>query len=521
MNNKLPGFFTPSGSIAALLTVLIVVGVGWLRGGILFNPGPLNAKTGAPLGGVSSHAALTTNCSACHTAFWNPVSMSDRCSACHTDIAAQLKDPASIHGVFKAADPGLDCRTCHSEHKGAHAPMTNVVNMEFPHEALGYALTAHRNRSDGTPFSCPDCHGQAYTAVYDQQTCTSCHQKVKPGFMSAHLETYGQNCLGCHDGVDSYGHAFNHNAVPFHLAGKHAGLDCGQCHAGARSIALLKATPQDCSSCHAKNDPHQGQLGTDCAACHTPAGWVPSTFDHNSSGFKLIGKHSSVVCTGCHVNAVFKGTPTDCYSCHARDDKHSGQFGTACDACHSPADWLPITFDHNSSSFKLIGKHAGVPCAGCHVNAVLKGTPTDCYSCHARDDRHNGQYGTACDACHSPNGWLPATFDHSLFPLTGGHAGLPCTRCHMNGVFTGLSTTCSVCHADPAFHAGLFAGTSCNACHSTLAWIPATYDGPHPGGCDGNCIHHEGATCRDCHTASLMTATCTKCHGSNNPGGGD
>lgn len=455
MDNKRFGFFTPSGSFAALLTVLIVVGVGWLRGGILFNPGALNAKTGAALGGVSSHAELTSRCSSCHTAFWSQARMSDRCVDCHSDIAAQLQDPGSIHGVFQAANPGLTCRMCHSEHKGADAPMTDTVNMEFPHAALGYALTAHLSNSDGTAFTCEDCHGKTYTAKYDQAICTTCHQQIKPGFMPAHLQAYGDNCLGCHDGVESYGHAFNHAAVVFRLTGKHAGLGCGQCHRGARSIADLQATAQDCYSCHARNDAHQGQLGTDCAACHTTTGWLPSTFNHNLSAFTLTGKHASV------------------------------------------------------------------PCASCHVNALFKGTPTECYSCHARDDKHNGQFGTACDACHTSAGWLPATFDHSKFPLAGGHANLACTRCHNKGVYTGLSSICAACHADPPFHAGLFPGTPCSACHNTNAWTPASFNATHPAGCgERSCINHEGASCRDCHAVNLMTATCTKCHDSNTPGDG-
>lgn len=456
MNGKRLGFFTPSGTIAALLTVLVVVGVGWLRGGILFNPGLLNAKTGAPLGGVSSHAGLTNRCSSCHVAFWSQARMSDRCVACHTGIAAQLNNPSLVHGVFQAADPGLTCWVCHPDHKGANAPTTVMVDLNFPHEALGYALTAHQTRSDGTLFTCADCHGDTFTAHYDQAPCMTCHQQIKPGFMQDHLQAYGDNCLGCHDGVDNYGHAFNHAAVVFKLTGKHAGLVCGRCHTGARNIADFKATSQDCFSCHAANDTHQGQLGTSCAACHTTAGW------------------------------------------------------------------LPATFDHNLSSFKLIGKHAGVPCSGCHVNAVFKGTPTDCFSCHARDDKHKGQFGTACDLCHTPNGWLPPTFDHRIFPLTGGHANLTCTSCHKNEVFKGLSTACAACHADPPFHAGLFQGTPCDSCHNTTAWVPATYNLSHPASCgEVRCINHQGATCRDCHTANLMTATCTKCHANGNPGGGD
>jgi hypothetical protein len=454
MNKKRPGFLTAYGTIAAILTILIVVGFGLVAQGLLFSPGPLNANAGPALGGVTSHAGLSNQCSSCHAPFWDPAGMAGRCVACHMDIPAQLDDPSKLHGNLQKNNPNMmACRNCHPDHLGPNAALTNLSKADVSHAAFGYALTAHQLKSDGSSFACADCHTVSYVK-FDQGVCATCHGQIKADFMQAHIQAYGTGCLACHDGVDTYGHTFNHALVAFQLTGKHAQATCAQCHTGARTIADLKATSQDCNSCHAKDDAHQGQLGTNCASCHTTAGW------------------------------------------------------------------LPAAFDHNLASFKLIGSHASVPCTSCHVNAVFKGTPTDCYSCHKKDDKHNEQFGTACDACHTPNGWLPATFDHSVFPLTGGHAGLPCTRCHTTGVFTGLSTACAACHANPPFHAGLFTGTPCSACHNTSSWTPAKYTGPHPGGCDGNCIDHGGASCRDCHTVTLMTATCTKCHDSNNPGGG-
>jgi len=138
----------------------------------------------------------------------------------------------------------------------------------------------------------------------------------------------------------------------------------------------------------------------------------------------------------------------------------------------------------------------------------------DCYSCHQPDDEHAGQYGTDCAACHNPSDWKDADFDHNLsaFPLTGRHVGLACEQCHSSGQFTGLSTACASCHGDPGYHAGLF-GLDCAGCHTTNNWS-AKYRGKHPA-ID---IGHEGASCRDCHTKTLHTATCTKCHDSNNPG---
>ena len=653
MNKKRLGFLSTSGTLAAALTVFIVAGIGFFSGGVLFNPGPLNAKSGPPLGGVTSHAGLIHNCSTCHAPFWSPTGMADRCVACHTDVSAQWADAATLHGNLHKSEPALACKDCHPDHRGATAAMTDMSRLKIDHSAFGYSLAAHKTNPNGAAFACSDCHTNGYVK-FDQAICSTCHAQIKADFMQAHLQAYGSNCLGCHDGIDTYGHAFDHSLAAFPLTGKHAKVACAQCHTGEHSLAAMKSTSQDCNSCHAKDDVHKGALGPGCATCHGPAGWTPSTFDHSTTAFPLAGKHQQVACSGCHPNLTFKGTPKDCYSCHAKDDVHRGDLGQACDQCHTPAGWTPASFDHNLAIFKLVGKHATVPCSSCHINNVFKGTPTDCYACHvkedvhqgtlgaacsachtpdgwspstfnhasasfqltgahasaactschsnmlyrntptdcyschakndahagqfgtgcgschstaawlpatfnhnnsgfpltgahasaacaschvnnvfkgtptncyachAKNDAHNGQFGTSCGSCHSTTAWKPATFDHSIvFPLTGAHAGLSCNSCHTNGSFTGLSTACASCHADPAYHAGLFPGQACNQCHSTSAWIPASYNGPHPNTCDGPCIGHQGATCFDCHPANLMTSTCLKCHDSNNPGGGN
>jgi hypothetical protein len=79
--------------------------------------------------------------------------------------------------------------------------------------------------------------------------------------------------------------------VAFTLTGKHSAVLCQQCHTGAKTIADLKNTSQDCNSCHAKNDTHKGQFGQDCAQCHTTASWQSATFDHSKSAFPLTGAH--------------------------------------------------------------------------------------------------------------------------------------------------------------------------------------------------------------------------------------
>jgi hypothetical protein len=517
MKNRF-GCFTGTGLIAALVTFLLVGGIALARGGILFSPGALNAQAGTPLGGVISHADTGGKCGSCHTAFWEQATMTDRCTTCHTDVLTQMQNPATLHGSLSKNNPGLSCRACHPDHRGPNAPLTVISNINFPHDTVGFALTAHRTNADGSPFICNDCHSQGYIH-FNPQVCSTCHQQIKAVFMQIHVQAYGTSCLGCHDGVETYGRHFDHSLVAFQLTGKHSQTDCVQCHSGARSIADMRTTPQACSACHTKNDAHLGSLGSDCGACHTTTAWKPSTFDHNLAVFKLTGKHVAVACAQCHKDMNFKSTPSECVACHAKDDAHQGSLGSDCAACHTTSAWKPSTFDHNLAAFKLTGKHVTVACTQCHSDLNFKNTPTTCYACHAKNDTHKGQFGQDCGLCHTTSAWLPSTFDHNkFFPLTGAHAGLACTQCHLGGNFTNASTACAGCHADPAWHAGAFGG-GCSSCHNTSAWIPASFNQAHPGGCgEGGCVNHGGASCKDCHTVNVSTSTCIKCH-SGNPGG--
>jgi hypothetical protein len=260
---------------------------------------------------------------------------------------------------------------------------------------------------------------------------------------------------------------FDHAKTAFPLTGLHTGVTCKSCHVNN----VFKGTPQNCYGCHANKDKHNGQFGTDCGSCHVTSGWKNVTFDHNKTVFPLTGSHLNATCLGCHSTGVYKGTPTTCYACHASQDAHGGQFGTDCGACHTPTKWQDATFNHSNTAFPLAGKHTNLTCGSCHQNGVYRGTPTNCYACHANKDKHNGQFGTDCGSCHNPSGWGNATFDHNntVFPLVGKHSNLSCTKCHGNGVYQGTPTDCYACHANKDEHNGEN-GTDCGACHTPTDW---------------------------------------------------
>jgi hypothetical protein len=447
---------------------------------------------------------LGTVCESCHTALGWDQSTFDHsissfpltgqhlgvsCASCHP--GGQYKGiPKNCFGCHANDDQhngqyGTDCAACHTT--------AGWAKVSFDHSSTSFPLNGKH-----VGVNCTSCHvnGQFKGTP---KNCYGCHAND-----DNHNGQLGQDCAACHSTAGWDKATFDHSQSSFPLTGKHMGVNCASCHVNGQ----FKGTPKNCYACHANDDNHNGQLGQDCAACHTTSGWDNVTFDHSQSEFPLAGKHVGVNCASCHPGGRYRGTPKDCYSCHAQDDAHNGQMGNNCGTCHTTSGWEGASFDHSGTSFPLVGKHSGVSCNSCHVGGQYGGTPKDCYSCHAADDEHGGQYGTDCALCHDPNGWEPAHYDHSGFPLTGAHAGVPCTQCHPGGRFQGTPTACSACHDEPAYHAGLFSD-ACNQCHTTSAWRPAEYDQPHTFP-----MSHGGSSspCRTCHPARLSDYTCYSCH---------
>ncbi len=468
------GCLSTSGIITAVIILVAITGLMWIGGGSIFNPGPLNAQTGATsLGGATSHADLLRQCGACHPSPWGSDTMDNRCLDCHTGVAAELSTAAGLHGAMAAHNDGVRCVDCHTEHQGSAAALTIADARQFPHtEATGFSLQAHQTVSSGAPFACTDCHPDTLTR-FDLLTCDICHRQIDTIFVSDHVTTFGVQCLACHDGVDSYGAAFDHNQTAFSLEGRHTEAQCEACHRGQSSLATLQATDQTCFGCHQQDDAHQGRLGQDCKACHTPDSWENATFDHNLTTFPLTGAHVPLECEACHLNNVYEGTPTDCFGCHQQDDAHQGQFGQVCEVCHTPDSWENATFDHNLTTFPLTGAHVPLECEACHLNNVYEGTPTDCFGCHQQDDAHQGQYGTVCIECHTTTAWTPAQYTGPHpFPMDHGESGVsPCATCHPDSLQT---YTCYGCHEHTpanieAEHReeGIFDFQDCVRCHPT------------------------------------------------------
>ena len=516
MRTRPLGCMTFTALVAGVIALLAIAGVILTTGNSLFSPGGLSAYTqpGAATlvsaGGVTSHAQLEGRCDACHVAIWSGQRMGDKCLDCHSDVAQQSATGKGLHGKLDAT--AATCLRCHTEHHGATASTTLADPHVFPHEETGFVLTAHARPAVANAVGCRECHANS-PRDYAAPDCASCHQKLDAAKMAKHTDTYGSACLNCHDGKDTYGHAFAHTT--YALTGKHSGADCASCHKGSTTLAALRTTSTACATCHAKDDIHGGRLGQSCGTCHTPGGWAGAQLDHTSqTTFALAGKHAAVACESCHVNRQWTGLGTTCASCHAKDDPHAGKFGSDCASCHNPSDWKDAKFDHSTTGFSLAQAHASVSCDKCHANKRFAGTPTNCAGCHASQDKHNGVLGTTCEQCHTATQWSSASYNHNsaAFKLVGAHTGVTCEKCHTKAPPASTATSCVGCHAAQDAHNGSM-GSNCETCHKPTAWMDVSVNhNAFPFKLTGA---HAGVSCSQCHKDSTPKNTptaCASCH---------
>ncbi|MBW8009883.1 MAG: hypothetical protein FVQ83_01400 [Chloroflexi bacterium] len=490
MNKQPLGCLSISGIFASIITLVVIIGFYFTFGGTLFSPGDLNAQTGEQiLGGVYSHGETNGQCSLCHSSPWSSESMAQRCVTCHTDIIDQLRNPQSLHGYVLDEDNLIICRDCHMEHQGSAASLTFFGDGVFPHEVTSYSLQGHQWMADQSAFECIDCHRDSFIN-FNLIACTDCHLELEPTYLNTHSEIFGTACLDCHDGIDTYTRAFNHDRAPFPLDGEHANLGCGDCHIGAASMLALETTPQDCLSCHREDDIHTGQLGENCDACHNPEGWEQADLDHFQTNFPLEGRHVSVDCMQCHSENQYRGTPQSCVECHQEQDIHNANFGLHCAACHTADGWEYAVFDHSTGNTNNCischspdtpANHFAGQCSACHNTTTWQGAAidhnlagfTNCISCHTPETPVNHFEGQ-CSDCHSTNTWGGATFNHT-FPLKHENSNGECSNCHPSNASPAYSTyTCYNCHEHDASKVerehreeGITNYQDCMECHPT------------------------------------------------------
>src|SRR5580658_1298291 len=107
------------------------------------------------------------------------------------------------------------------------------------------------------------------------------------------------------------------------------------------------------------------------AAAATSPITVP--FDHLTTGVELDGVHRDLPCEACHLNAVFRGTPRDCGTCHIKGSLYDATPKTPshilstnnCAACHNTISFRPqVQVDHAETMGTCVSCHNGVIATG-------------------------------------------------------------------------------------------------------------------------------------------------------------
>jgi hypothetical protein len=197
-----------------------------------------------------SHAEIGGNCGACHASPMSRQTMADRCMDCHENVREQLNSNGPLHGRLP---DGRNCRSCHTEHKGARAEITSFAS--FDHGWTSFALAGAHENAD-----CRSCHTQeAYHGT--PNTCVACHGKV-----DAHKGRYGNRCEQCHKSTAWADASFKHR-FPIDHGSRRRSNTCATCHSDETNLKSYT-----CYNCHEHREDrmvriHQRRKIANLAAC--------------------------------------------------------------------------------------------------------------------------------------------------------------------------------------------------------------------------------------------------------------
>lgn len=474
---------------------------------------------------IVGHADIESECSSCHAMF-DKSAQRQLCMDCHEDVAADLDASNGYHGLHPDVSNN-QCSSCHTDHEGRDAQVVILDEDNFDHKFTDFEIIGAHLEADcadchsanqkhrEAPHDCVDCHrddapheetmgsdcgachqstewtdakfdhdttGYPLVGKHQETACLECHENRT--FLNAPTNCFGchasddahdgrsgEKCESCHNPTDWHDSSFDHvRDTEFPLEGKHAALECGDCHS---ENPFEDEMNMACASCHLEDDAHDKHRGDQCDTCHSSTEWIKPFFDHDiHTDYKLLGEHREVACAECHIEPVFAvNLVTSCDSCHKDDDPHEGSLGTQCESCHTEVNWQDsVFFDHDLTRFPLLGVHEEQECDSCHATRVFASEERGCVSCHREDDTHNGSFQESCDICHNPVAWDIWAFDHALqteFPLEGAHANVACNDCHRITLdkITAINGSCRDCHHTDDVHDGEF-GSDCGRCHS-------------------------------------------------------
>jgi hypothetical protein len=488
-----------------------------------------HAQTGWKLAGA--HAS--TDCAKCHTGKNERqqatfIGLNNACAACHEDKHQGRFGTScqNCHDAVKWTNLDLDpfdhdqarfdlrgkhqkvpCAKCHGEppkyqplafqsctnchedpHRGRLGTSCESCHAEDSWKSLSMKRSAHpvlSLQAGHANVACKTCHDRGNLVSPSRgKACASCHKPV-------HVAQFGDDCADCHASIrwlgvpEAIGRR-SHARTRYPLEGKHATVDCDECHSPKlpRAKRFRRLDFDSCQDCH--RDVHRGQFadrdGGECSTCHTLDSFVTTSFgvaQHASTRFALGGGHEAAPCASCHTGPRprldWQVQKQACSDCH--DNPHGDQFQKelregGCGACHNSVAWDIPNIAHDT--WPLAGAHAEARCDQCHTpseadrragtGVSYRDAPRECEGCHA--DVHLGQFQLseprkACQDCHDSKTFKLPGFGHTArtgYALQGKHQNVKCSGCHLptqlaNGEATLLwrlpYRECKDCHGNP------------------------------------------------------------------------
>jgi hypothetical protein len=189
-------------------------------------------------------AHRATPCFSCHVSEespddrWTFANLGSDCIDCHTDFHEGFLDPRFY--------PEDNCTACHTNESWSA--------VAFDHTKTDWPLTGKHET-----VSCAQCHFEwdASETVISQNfstlntDCASCHENV-------HGDAFAMNgvtdCNRCHVTSSWLPEKFDHDNTRFPLTGKHAAIDCRECHEVTtnqnQEELVYKLNKLECADCH-------------------------------------------------------------------------------------------------------------------------------------------------------------------------------------------------------------------------------------------------------------------------------
>lgn len=365
-----------------------------------------------------------------------------------------------------------------------------------------------------------------------ESDCEKCHKR------GGKTDPNGGNrpnskCLACHDDIAK---RMNNNK------GLHS----------SSPVSKASKSEEGCWSCHHDHLGRNFDMINSAKEGKGPAwrdvGGSQKNFNHNLTGYRLIGGHRGLECDKCHEptkkrpksqTRTFLGNRTECLACH--ENYHKFEQGDAlnrCQKCHNFSSWtkfnLPLDFNHDNTSFPLRGAHKRMQCQQCHP----KGKPFaplahgSCETCHTNDSIHGSTFASKnCVFCHYESTWKRrikvSTKQHKArlskkdYDPKGRHLTLGCETCHAGLKSSPKNGECTSCHNNVHGAEWVRKNKTCDKCHGEKVWEAlAVTNKDHKTWSDWELTdRHLEVRCLKCHRATTGVPAevpkqhdCAYCH---------